>query len=199
VSNFSATIPVDLAEAANKHLKELGFGPRNFSVPTSSDGVYADYAGFHAWSDDAFLQAVKDMLASGDYPGLSITIAGLVVNANTGETSGTQEGTPNFQQHCDEEALEWVDQTEWTDDPIMKGDQCTYNGKLWESLIDYNVWAPPVGWREIVEEGYPAWVQPTGAHDAYAIGSRVTHKEQDWETTVDANVWEPGVYGWIVI
>jgi len=39
-------------------------------------------------------------------------------------------------------------------------------------------------------------VQPTGAHDAYALGAIVAHNGQLWISTVDANVWEPGVYGW---
>lgn len=48
-------------------------------------------------------------------------------------------------------------------------------------------------------EDYPAWTQPTGAHDAYAVGDRVTHNDKNWENTSDANVYEPGVYGWIEI
>lgn len=47
--------------------------------------------------------------------------------------------------------------------------------------------------------GYPAWIQPTGAQDAYNIGDRVSHNGQNWESTVDANVWEPGVFGWVQI
>ena len=43
---------------------------------------------------------------------------------------------------------------------------------------------------------YPAWVQPLGAHDAYAISAKVTHKARLWLNTVAANVYEPGVYGW---
>lgn len=44
---------------------------------------------------------------------------------------------------------------------------------------------------------YPAWVQPTGSHDAYAAGARVTHNGKVWENTHgDGNVWEPGVFGW---
>ena len=36
-----------------------------------------------------------------------------------------------------------------------KGDKVTYNGKIYESLIDNNVWSPdgyPAGWQEITEE-----------------------------------------------
>lgn len=43
---------------------------------------------------------------------------------------------------------------------------------------------------------YPAWVQPSGAHDAYQTGSCVSHNEKKWTSDVDGNVWEPGVYGW---
>lgn len=42
----------------------------------------------------------------------------------------------------------------------------------------------------------PAWVQPTGSHDAYPLGARVQHNAKRWESTVAANVWEPGVSGW---
>jgi hypothetical protein len=39
----------------------------------------------------------------------------------------------------------------------------------------------------------PAWVQPTGAHDAYAKDARVTHNGKAWESTVNANIYAPGV------
>ena len=55
------------------------------------------------------------------------------------------------------------------------------------------------GWRELVAEGYPAWVQPTGAHDAYAVGARVRHNDLNWESNTASNTWAPGVYGWVQI
>jgi hypothetical protein len=45
-------------------------------------------------------------------------------------------------------------------------------------------------------EGYPEWVQPLGASDAYSTGDIVSHNDYYYISTVDANVWEPGVYGW---
>jgi hypothetical protein len=78
----------------------------------------------------------------------------------------------------------------------------THNGKEWENLTRFNVWEPGVsGWREIVPEdsGPAAWVQPTGAHDAYPAGAEVTHNGKTWRSDVAANVWEPGVYGWTEI
>lgn len=50
--------------------------------------------------------------------------------------------------------------------------------------------------QEPSTEEYPAWVQPTGAHDAYAQGAKVSHNGKKWTSYVTNNVWEPGVYGW---
>lgn len=34
--------------------------------------------------------------------------------------------------------------------PYMKGDKVRYDGKIWESEIDNNVWAPGIyGWKEV--------------------------------------------------
>ena len=60
-------------------------------------------------------------------------------------------------------------------------------------------WEPPnvhALWRRISEpDTIPAWVQPTGAQDAYNIGDKVAHNDKIWESIVDANVWEPGSVG----
>lgn len=37
--------------------------------------------------------------------------------------------------------------------PYMNGDRVSYNGKIYESLIDNNVWSPdayPAGWSEVI-------------------------------------------------
>lgn len=46
-------------------------------------------------------------------------------------------------------------------------------------------------------EEWPAWSQPIGAHDAYAVGDKVAYDGKHWISDVDGNVWEPGVYGWL--
>lgn len=55
----------------------------------------------------------------------------------------------------------------------------------------------------VTEDGYPEWVQPLGASDAYELGNIVSHNEKLWECTeVDGggkNSWEPGVFGWTEI
>ena len=62
----------------------------------------------------------------------------------------------------------------------------------WEPPFVPALWTP---FRDPGDAPQP-WVQPEGAHDAYALGARVTHAGQVWESVIDANVWEPGVYGW---
>lgn len=54
----------------------------------------------------------------------------------------------------------------------------------------------PMGVSADDPEAVPEWVQPTGAHDAYAKGSHVMHGGVEWVSDLDANVWEPGVSGW---
>ena len=50
------------------------------------------------------------------------------------------------------EILDW-EQPDSTN-PYMKGDKVKYNGKIYESVIDNNVWSPeayPQGWKEVEE------------------------------------------------
>lgn len=49
-------------------------------------------------------------------------------------------------------------------------------------------------------EEWPAWVQPTGAHDAYNTGDKVTYNGQHYVSKIDGNVWSPEAYpaGWEV-
>ena len=88
-------------------------------------------------------------------------------------------------------------------------DTCTHAGKAWRTKVDVNVWEPAAGslWDEIDAEGnvvvppvneYPQWVQPTGGHDAYAIGAKVTFNGQRYVSKINANVWSPTGYpaGW---
>ncbi len=90
-----------------------------------------------------------------------------------------------------------------TNDDISKGyDRYQYNGKLYKCIQPHTTqadWTPditPALWVIVSLEEWPEWIQPTGAHDAYAKGAKVTHNSKKWTSDVDANTWEPGVYGW---
>ena len=49
-------------------------------------------------------------------------------------------------------------------------------------------------------EEWPAWVQPTGAHDCYNTRDKVTYNGQHYVSKIDGNVWSPEAYpaGWQV-
>jgi hypothetical protein len=85
-----------------------------------------------------------------------------------------------------------------------------YNNEIYQPLQQHTAqadWMPdvvPALFRLIgkpTPSGYPEWVQPTGAHDAYQIGDRVMFKGAVYESKINANTWSPAVYpaGWRLI
>lgn len=59
--------------------------------------------------------------------------------------------------------------------------------------IDWTPDATPALWTRYYEpDEVPAWVQPTGAQDAWADGARVTHAGQTWRSLIPDNTTEPG-------
>ena len=84
----------------------------------------------------------------------------------------------------------------------ITGDRVQYEGTLYKCVQAHTSqadWTPPMTpalWTAVSLDEYPAWVQPTGAHDAYSKGDKVTHSGKRWTSDVDNNTWEPGVYGW---
>lgn len=52
--------------------------------------------------------------------------------------------------------------------------------------------AAPTLWTRITPDEWPAWVQPTGAHDAYHIGDRVTHNGKRYISQINGNTAAPG-------
>ncbi|MEL7601534.1 MAG: carbohydrate-binding protein [Bacillota bacterium] len=84
------------------------------------------------------------------------------------------------------------------------GDRVRKDGLLYRCLQAHTAqadWTPGAAvslWVRIDDpaEEWPAWRQPTGATDAYALGAKVSHNNARWVSAVSGNVWEPGVYGW---
>lgn len=65
----------------------------------------------------------------------------------------TEEPTTDPEEPAETEYPEWVQPT-GSHDAYGVGDRVTYNGKVYESIIDSNTWAPdayPQGWTEITE------------------------------------------------
>lgn len=95
---------------------------------------------------------------------------------------------------------------EWSADGVAYtlNDIRQYNGLLYRCVQAHTsqaTWTPEAAaslWTRIADpaQEWPEWIQPTGAHNAYAKGAKVSHNGKHWISDVDANVWEPGVYGW---
>jgi hypothetical protein len=53
----------------------------------------------------------------------------------------------------------------------------------------------------VTEDGYPEWVQPLGASDAYNTGDVVSYNGALYKSTINGNVWAPDAYpaGWEVV
>ena len=91
-----------------------------------------------------------------------------------------------------------------TKDVISYGVNSVGDPQLYQVLQDHTSaaeWTPDTATSlykaiGITEDGYPTWVQPLGATDAYSKGDKVSHNGSHWVSDVDNNVWEPGVYGW---
>ena len=79
-------------------------------------------------------------------------------------------------------------------DAYPTGAVVKHKGSTWRNLTPANVWEPgESGWREVPAEDAvpPAYVQPTGAHDAYSKGDRVSYNGAVWRSLIEANVWSP--------
>ena len=92
------------------------------------------------------------------------------------------------------------------------GEDVTEDGETWHRCTQPTSFPPSAGtgqWVQIDGPGgevvqppepepdeWPAWVQPTHAGDAYAVGAKVTYNGRRWVSEVAGNIWAPGVYGW---
>ena len=93
---------------------------------------------------------------------------------------------------------------EWNGDgyDYFASERVLFDGQLYRCIQNHTSqsdWTPPhtpALWVRTSTEEYPEWIQPTGAHDAYALGAKVSHNEKHWISDIDNNVYEPGVYGW---
>jgi len=93
----------------------------------------------------------------------------------------------------------------WADNKhYVIGERIRYVDTLYKCIQEHTSqadWTPDVAvslWVRVDDPGeeWPEWVQPTGAHDAYALGAKVSHNGRHWTSVIDNNVYEPSVYGW---
>lgn len=86
----------------------------------------------------------------------------------------------------------WVQPTH-AENSYATGAWVWHNGRAWRNLTAANTQVPGVsGWREMLTE-WPAFVQPSGAHDAYQIGEKITEANKRYVCKVNATTWPPSV------
>lgn len=95
-----------------------------------------------------------------------------------------------------------------TKDVFSYGENAVGDAQLYQVLQDHTSaaeWTPDTAnslYKAIgvSENGYPEWVQPLGASDAYNTGDIVSHNGTLYKSTIDGNVWSPDSYpaGWTV-
>ena len=93
-----------------------------------------------------------------------------------------------------------------TKDVFSYGENAVGDAQLYQVLQDHTSakeWTPDTAlslYKKIgvSESGYPEWVQPLGASDAYNTGDIVSHNGTLYVSTIDNNVWSPESYpaGW---
>ena len=89
------------------------------------------------------------------------------------------------------------------------GENSVGDAQLYQVLQDHTSaaeWTPDTSvslYKKIGvnESGYPEWVQPLGASDAYNTGDIVSYNGVLYQSTIDGNVWSPSAYpaGWEVV
>lgn len=93
-----------------------------------------------------------------------------------------------------------------TKDVFAYGENSVGDAQLYQVLQDHTSateWTPDTATSlykaiGVSESGYPEWVQPLGASDAYNTGDIVSYNGTLYESTMDGNVWSPDAYpqGW---
>ena len=93
-----------------------------------------------------------------------------------------------------------------TKDVFSYGTNAVGDPQLYQVLQDHtsaSEWTPDTAsslYKKIgvTDDGYPEWVQPLGATDAYKKGDIVSYNGKLYRSTIDGNVWSPDAYpaGW---
>lgn len=93
-----------------------------------------------------------------------------------------------------------------TKEVFAYGENSVGDAQLYQVLQDHTSaeeWTPDTTtslYKKIgvTEDGYPEWVQPLGASDAYNAGDIVSYNGVLYKSTIDGNVWSPVDYpaGW---
>ena len=113
------------------------------------------------------------------------------------------------EQTASESEMDVLQEDDWFNrlgEEVVAGDEVTHLGVTYQVIQPHTLsacWVPgqvPALYKVKPAPGeeWPEFVQPTGAHDAYAKGAKVTYKGEHYVSLIDANVYSPEAYpaGW---
>lgn len=96
-----------------------------------------------------------------------------------------------------------------TKDVFSYGENSVGDAQLYQVLQNHTSaeeWTPDTAtslYKKIgvTDDGYPEWVQPLGASDAYNTGDVVSYNGMLYRSLIDTNVWSPDEYptGWAIV
>ena len=127
---------------------------------------------------------------------LQIFLATLDVDTNAADMLEVPSAFPKYK----------VGKVYKTKEVFRYGENAVGDAQLYQVLQDHTSaaeWTPDTAislYKKIgvTENGYPEWVQPLGASDAYNTGDIVSYNDTLYQSTIDGNVWNPEAYpaGW---
>ncbi len=169
-----------------------------FAIARQCVSKVSDYMAYNAWVDKC-KEIASTVLGMEFTPDYNPTLAEILTQLRTLLQPSVEE--------LDDEVAEKVPSLfePWKpDEDVVAGVRRYYKGTglVYECVIGHRTqedWTPDVTpnlWKVVRMEEWPEWVQPAGAHDAYAKDAKVAHNGEHWMSDYDGNVWEPGVFGW---
>jgi hypothetical protein len=169
-----------------------------FAIARQCVSKVSDYMAYNAWVDKC-KEIASTVLGMEFTPDYNPTLAEILTQLRTLLQPSVEE--------LDDEVAEKVPSLfePWKPgEDVVAGVRRYYKGTglVYECVIGHRTqedWTPDVTpnlWKVVRMEEWPEWVQPAGAHDAYAKDAKVAHNGEHWMSDYDGNVWEPGVFGW---
>ncbi len=135
-------------QAAQTTLAQVTVAPLIAAETLTDEQIGAVTAAFPAWSGDGVKVSVGDLRVFDE-------VLFRCVQAHVTQDDWTPDKTPalwtSARKTAGQAPDEWKQPT-GAQDAYSKGDRVTFQGAVWESVIDANVWSPtgyPAGWKKV--------------------------------------------------
>ena len=196
IVNQVAVVPAADLTDARRLMRALGHQPEDgdsFSAERSDGSGNTTHYLYHAWHK-LLPDELPGNIVWADF-GLTEARAqavfALIVRQETREDSPVT-GEPTERAKAVAAAVGVAPAWKMLDGGWAKDSEAAWDGHVWTSTIDNNVWAPGVeGWAIKSSPGeIPPWVQP-GSTNPYPFGAVVTFDGRKKRSLHPANVWSP--------